>query len=115
VDRSVSLLGPGSAAEDEAVLVVLARVSVVLEGAGAGWFVSGMRRVPCCWNGLGKRRRVWGLVEDTRENHPQAEAVSQIDGVRKGLPFWTAKARPYLIKNMLFFVGNWQSHLWTAW
>ena len=46
----------GSITEDEAVLVVLARVSVVLKGAGAGWFVSGMSGVPCCWNGLGRRR-----------------------------------------------------------
>jgi len=43
-----------------------------------------------------------GSVEDTRENHPQAEAASQLDGVRKNLPFWTAEPRPYLIGKMPF-------------
>jgi hypothetical protein len=56
-----------------------------------------------------------GLVEDTRENHPQAKAAPRLSGVRKSLPFWTAKSRLYLIENILFSVGNWQSHLWTAW
>ncbi len=56
-----------------------------------------------------------GLVEDTREKHPQAEAAFQLDGVRKSLPSWTAKLRLYLIEKTLFPVGNRRSHLWTAW
>ena len=37
---------------------------------------------------------VMGLVEDTREDHPQAEAVFQIDGVRKNLAFLDSKTSP---------------------
>jgi hypothetical protein len=61
------------------------------------------------------REHIRGLVEDTRENHLQAKAAPRLSGVRKSLPFWTAKSRLYLIENILFSVGNWQSHLWTAW
>ena len=57
----------------------------------------------------------FGLVEDTRENHPQAEAPAQFDGVYKSLPFWTAKSRLYLIEKILFSMGNWQNHSWTVW
>lgn len=56
-----------------------------------------------------------GLVEDTRGNHPQAKAASQLNGVHEGFPSWTAKLRLYLIERTLFPVGNWRSHLWTAW
>ncbi len=56
-----------------------------------------------------------GLVEDTRGNHPQAEAAFQLDGVHEGLPSWTAKHHLYLIEKMLFFAGSRGGHLWTAW
>ena len=56
-----------------------------------------------------------GLVEDTPETHPQAEAAAQFDGVHKSLPFWTAEPRLYLVEKVPIFVGDRQSHLWTAW
>ncbi len=56
-----------------------------------------------------------GLVEDTDENHSQAEVASQLDGVRKSYPSWTAKPCPYPIERMLFSTSNRRSHLWTAW
>ena len=56
-----------------------------------------------------------GLVEDTDENPPQAEAAARLDDVRENLLFWTAKPRPYIIEKVLFFVGDRRGHLWTAW
>ncbi len=50
-----------------------------------------------------------GLIEDTRENHPQAEAVSQIDGVRKGSPCWTRERSRYPIEIARFGCHRWRT------
>jgi hypothetical protein len=48
-----------------------------------------------------------GLVEDTRENHPQADAASYLDGVRKCLPSWTRERSRYPVENAWFSGCRW--------
>jgi hypothetical protein len=43
---------------------------------------------------------IQGLVEDTPENHPQADVAFRPGGVREGKPLRTAAAVFYLIENI---------------
>ena len=53
------------------------------------------------------------LVNDTRENHPKTKAVSQLDGVRKSLPFWTPEAASDSIEMTQVFDDHRPGHFWT--